>query len=86
MKKRLCNYLCYEPGTAGGHLHHCTRTARYHIPGDKYQDDRYVCGIHLKKICPVAVNAIDLKTGKEVNRYTLCSMGKIKLVEEDIEK
>jgi len=82
MKKRLCNYLCNEPGKAGGHLHHCTRTARYYIPGNKYQEDRYVCGTHLKMICP-EVNPVDLKTGKEVNSRILLSIGKIKLVEED---
>jgi len=83
MEKRLCNYLCHEPGRAGGHLHHCTRTARYYIPGNEYQEDRYVCGTHLKMICAFAVNPIDLQTGKEVNRHTLYSMRKIKLVEED---
>jgi len=78
MKTQTCG--AYEGpfkvrGVYEKHLRQCKRKARYYCPDCNI----FYCKIHLKKARTFDVNPIDIKTGKEVDRYILHHSGEIKL-------
>ncbi len=63
------------------HLRKCNRKARYYVPDCNIS----YCKKHLIKgfLLLSNENPIDIKTGKEIDRYILYKFGKIKFAEED---